>query len=285
MIWIVNNCALLIMGTIAGIMGISFYSRNKGSTGHIRSYIFFYGVLSAVWCLSYAVLGVTADLSVCPYLRIPGLIAINGFLMNEVVLVTEMAQLGKRSALCIRVSALVVSLIDLVIYSDKEVDIFVREDGYTRWYANIDRSFSRGVHGAYEVLMFLLLFILAIIWFRRTKLKRSRKFLSILIVANFSLIFATIPDTVLPVFGLPGVATSGLGGAICTIVMWYGAIVLNSFDVSVGNITARLFDFIEAGVIVFNTDRHIAIINAYAEKHLADGKKNCVTFSASVKRT
>ncbi len=280
-IWIVNNCALLIMGTIAGIMGISFYSRNRGSAGHIRSYIFFYGVLSAVWCLSYAVLGVTYDLSFCPYIRIPGLIAINGFLMNEVVLVTEMAQLGKRSALCVRVGALAMSLTDLLVYSDKEVDIFVREDGYTRWYANIDKSFNRHIHGAYEVLMFALLLILAIIWFRRTKLKRSRRFLTILIVANFSLIFATIPDTVLPAFGLPGVATSGLGGAACTIVMWYGAIVLNSFDVSVGNITARLFDFIEAGVIVFDTDRHIAIVNAYAENHLAGDRKEelCDLFS------
>ena len=273
MIWIANNCALLIMGTIAGIMGISFYLRNKGTAGHIRSYIFFYGVFSAVWCLSYAVLGVTSDLSVCPYIRIPGLIAINAFLMNEVVLVTEMALLGKRSALCVRVGALAMSLTDLLVYSDKDVDIFVREDGYTRWYANTEMSFERGVHSVYEAAMFLLLLILAIIWFRRTKLKRSRKFLSILIVANFSLIFATIPDTVLPALGLPGVATSGLGGAIFTMVMWYGAIVLNSFDVSVGNITARLLDFIEAGVIVFNTDRHIEIINAYAENHLARGRK------------
>ena len=273
MIWIVNNCALLIMGTIAAIVGISFYFRNRGTAGHIRSYILCYGVLSSVWCFSYAVLGLTADLSLCPYIRIPGLIAINCFLMNEVVLVTEMAQLGKRSALCLRVCALAASVTDLVVYSDRELDIFVRKDGYTRWFANSGKEFNRNIHTMYEVLMFLMLLILAIIWFRRTKLKRSRKFLSILIVANFSLIFATIPDTVLPIFGLPGVATSGLGGAACTIVMWYGATVLNSFDVSVGNITARLFDFIEAGVIVFDTDRHIAIINAYAENRLAGGEK------------
>ncbi len=85
----------------------------------------------------------------------------------------------------------------------------------------------------------------------------------------------------IPNFGLSGVATSGLGSAACTIVIWYGATILNSFDVSVGNITARLFDFIEAGIIVFDTDRHIAIINAYAENHLASGRKEelCDLFS------
>ena len=95
MIWIINNCALLIMGTIAAIMGISFYWRNKATSGNIRYYILFYGVFSAIWCLSYAVLGVTTNLSLCPYLRIPGLIAIYAFMINEVFLTTEMAEIPK----------------------------------------------------------------------------------------------------------------------------------------------------------------------------------------------
>ena len=39
MIWIVNNCALLILGTIAGVMGVSFYLRNSSSAGNIRHYM------------------------------------------------------------------------------------------------------------------------------------------------------------------------------------------------------------------------------------------------------
>ncbi|MCR5148563.1 MAG: response regulator [Eubacterium sp.] len=281
MIWIVNNCALLIMGTIAGIMGISFYMRAKDSAGHIRSYIFFYGILSAIWCYSYAVLGMTIDTSICPYLRIPGLIAIDTFLMNELVLVTEMAALKKNTSLWVRVSGAVLSVIDLLVFSDTRVDIFVRGEGYTRWEANPEMSFNRAIHGVYEALMFLILLVIAIVWFRKTKLKRLRKFLAILIAANFSIIFFTIPDSLFPVIGLPGLTTSGLGAAVCTIVIWYGATALNSFDVSVGNITKRLFDFIEAGVIVFDTERKISIMNNYAENRLVkDGKRNlCDMFS------
>jgi len=273
MIWIVNNCALLILGTIAGVMGVSFYLRNSSSAGNIRHYMLFYGVFSALWCLSYAVLGVMQDISLCPYIRVVGLIAIDSFLMNEVFLATEMAGIGKRASVIIRISAAVISIIDLLVFSNREVDIFVREDGYTRWYANSEIQFGRSVHNVYEVLMFLVLFTLAIIWLKKTRLKRSRKFMLYLFMANFSLLFFTIPDTVFPNFGLPGVATSGIGGAVCTIVMWYGAIIANSFNVSVGNITHRLFDFIEAGVIVFDTDRHIAIMNAYAENHLSGEKR------------
>ncbi len=273
MIWIVNNCALLIMGTVAGAFGVSFYVRNRNSNGNIRYYMLVYGIFSALWCFSYAALGMSPSLSVCPYLRIPGLIAIDAFLLNEVFVVTEMAGLGKRASWALRISFLALSVADLLIFSDTRVDIFVRGDGYTRWYADPAMQFNRNVHSVYEAMMFASLLIVAIIWLRKTRIRRSRKFLAILFAANFSLVFFTIPDSVFPNFGLPGVATSGIGGAVCTIVIWYGATVVNSFDISVGNITERLFDFIEAGVIVFDTDRSIAIMNAYAENHLGAGGK------------
>ena len=271
MIWIINNCALLILGTIAGVMGVSFYMRNKSSTGNIRYYMLFYGVFSALWCISYAVIGVSPDLSLCAGIRIVGLIAIDGFLINETFIVTEMAGIRKRTAMFIHIVVCMMSVADILIYSHKDVDNFVREDGYTRWFANPEMQFNRTIHNTYEILMFVLLFVLALIWMKKTKLKRSRRFLSILIIANFSILFFTIPDTLFPAIGLPGIATSGIGSAVCTIVMWYGANVINSFDVSVGNITHRLFNFIEAGVIVFDTDRHISIMNAYAENCLSAG--------------
>ena len=272
MIWIINNCALLILGTIAGVMGVSFYMRNKDSSGNIRYYMLFYGVFSALWCLSYGILGVSTDQTLCEIIRILGLIAIDAFLINETFLATEMAGLAKRPALLIRTASAVLSAVDLLIFSNPDVDIFIREDGYTRWFANPEMKMSRYVHTVFEVVMFLQLFSLALVWLKRCKYKRSRRFLYILITANFSILLFTIPDTVFPLLGLPGVATSGIGGAVCTIVVWYGAIVLNSFDVSVSNITHRLFGFIEAGVIVFDTDRKIAIMNAYAQNCLPVGK-------------
>ena len=273
MIWIINNCALFILGTIAAVMGVSFYIRNRGANGNIRYYILFYGVFSALWCISYGVLGVVTDLSLCAIIRTFGLVAIDGFLINEMFIATEMSGVNKRVSLGMRVFSFVLSAVDLAMYSDKDLDIFVREDGYTKWYANPDMQFNRNVHSMYEALMFLTLFILALIWLNRTRTKRSRKFMSILIAANFSLLFFAIPDTIFPILGLPGVATSGIGGAVCTMVVWYGATVLVSFDLSVGNITERLFDFIEAGVIVFDTNRHIALMNAYAENRMPHSKK------------
>ena len=65
---------------------------------------------------------------------------------------------------------------------------------------------------------------------------------------------------------MPAISTSGLGAAACTIVMWYGATQLNSFDIRTGNIKDRLFDFLEAGIIILDTDFKIALVNRYASQ-------------------
>ncbi|MBQ7677538.1 MAG: response regulator, partial [Lachnospiraceae bacterium] len=75
--------------------------------------------------------------------------------------------------------------------------------------------------------------------------------------------------TYLPAMGQHAVSTSGIGGALCAIVMWYGAIRLNAFDIRMGYVKDRLFDFVEAGIIVFDVDRRIAMLNRFSKK-LAD---------------
>ncbi|MBQ9382896.1 MAG: hypothetical protein IJT87_01545 [Ruminiclostridium sp.] len=116
MIWILNNCVLLIAGTLACVLGVSFYVRNRSSNGNIRYYILLYGIFSALWCFCYAALGMTSELSVCPYLRIPGLVAIDAFLINEVFVVTEMAGIKKRPSMILRILFILISLVDLIVF-------------------------------------------------------------------------------------------------------------------------------------------------------------------------
>jgi FtsH-binding integral membrane protein len=105
-----------------------------------------------------------------------------------------------------------------------------------------------------------------------TELKRMKRFLMILCIANFGLIAFCLPDTFMPMLGLPSVSTSGFGAAVCTIVVWYGATQLNSFDIRMGNITEKLFEFIDAGIIVFNTDREMVMENRYSRQFLDSTK-------------
>nr|MCR5587129.1 response regulator [Lachnospiraceae bacterium] len=260
--WIVN-CILIIVGAIAGVMGVSFYIRNRKSTGNIKLYICFYGVFSALWCLSYALVGMSYDLSLCDDFRKVGCFFINAFLVTEVFLVAEMSAAETVFINNAKVFSIIISIIDYLLYSKSGIDVFYRLSGYTSWKANSEFAFNRRIHGLYILLIFLSLIYFGIIWIINNKFKRLRHFLVLAFISNFILLFFTIPDTLLPSLGHYAVSTSGIGAASCAIVMWYGATQLSSFDIRMGNIKDNIFDFIETGIIVFDLNRKTAIVNEY----------------------
>lgn len=253
-----------MMGTLAAVFGISFYIRNRETSNGIRLNILFYGLTSALWCIAYGLIGFTADLDVCNALRKIGLLGIIGFLLTETFMVTAIPGIGRRTAGITRAVAVILSLIDYYFFSKSGVDQYTRHDGWTSWQTNPDMHIYKTIHNCYVLAMFLILFSLAMVWVRHNRLRRLKRFLGILIFSNFNLLFFAIPDTVLPEFGIQGVSTSGIGAAVCTIVVWYGASRLNSFDISSGNIKDKLFDFLEVGVVVFDMERKVAMKNRYA---------------------
>ncbi len=261
--WMIN-CILLIVGTVASVCGISFYFRNKEASGYIRFYICSYGLSAGVWCFFFALIGFSNDLELCYSLRKAGLVGVVGFLVTETFLVTDISGARKSVAKAFKIFAVVAGIVDYFVFSQNAVDIFVRKNGWTTWVANSDGSFNRHVHSFYVVITFLILFSFGIVWMKKNTVKRLRRFLYIVFAANFTLLFFTLPDTFLPAMGKEAVSTSGIGAALCAIVMWYGATQLGSFDIRTGNIKDRIFDFLEAGVIVLDVNKKAAIMNRYS---------------------
>ncbi|MCR5625348.1 MAG: response regulator [Lachnospiraceae bacterium] len=270
---IIVNYILLIIGTIAGVMGISFFFRNRISAGNIRLYICACGVFSALWCLSYGIIGMTYELEYCDYIRKLGVFSINAFLTTEVFLVSEMSAAKKVFVRNAKVFCLVISIVDFVFYSKNGMDLYYRMNGYTTWKANNDYGLIRKLHGIYILLIFLTLIYFGITWIISNKVKRLRHFLAFVFLSNFILLFFTVPDTLLPAIGQYGVPTSGIGAATCAIVMWYGATQLSSFDIRMGNIKEKIFDFIETGIIIFDINQKSALVNDYV-RHSEDYNEN-----------
>ncbi len=277
--WIIN-CVLLVIGTVAAVMGISFYWRNKEAEGKMRNYICALGISSAIWCLTYGIIGITEELSICDPLRSIGVISITAFLTSEAFLVTEVSDAGRRAVRATRAFSLIISVLDIIVYGCFGVDTFMRLEGRTTWVANPEFAFNRRVHSLYILLMFLLLITYGIIWVKKNKVKRLRHFLTMVFAANFALLFFSLPDTFLPEQGYPAVATSGIGAAACAIVMWYGAIRLSSFDIRMGSLKDKVFDFIDAGIVVFDLSGRAALFNRYATEKIKDCGKGGHTLDA-----
>lgn len=261
----VMSCLLLIIGTVAGVCGTSFYLRNREAVGSIRLYIFSYGISAAIWCIFFGCIGFCEDPDVCVLLRRIGDVGVDAFLVTETFLITSISGAGERSSAVFRILSVIAGVADHFVFSQDNVSTFVRENGWTTWLANPEGAFARVIHTVYIVFTFLVLFSFGLIWIKNNKAQRLRRFLKMVFVANFTMLFFTIPDTFFPAMGLPAIPTSGMGAAVCFMVIWYGATQLSSFDLRMGNIRDRVFDFIETGVIVFDTKRRIAVINRFAD--------------------
>ena len=262
--WI-SSCLLLIIGTVAAVCGISFFVRNREASGSIRLYIFSYGISAAIWCIFFGCIGFCEDFEMCYIFRKIADVGVDVFLITETFLVTHISGAGKKPVRAFRLLSVIAGAVDYYFFSQNNVSSFVRENGWTTWTANPEGAFSRNVHTVYIAFTFLVLFSFGIIWFRNNKAKRLRNFLKIVFIANFAMLSFTVPDTFFPAMGLSAIPTSGIGAAVCVIVIWYGATQLSSFDLRMGNIRDRVFDFIETGVIVFDTDHRIAVVNRFAD--------------------
>ena len=161
--WIIN-CLLLMLGTVSATLGISFYARNSQAANKIRFYILFYGIFSAVWCICYGVIGIMDNLDTCEMLRKVGVIGVDGFLLTEVFLVSEMSGLKRGIIRVVRIGATLISVVDYFWFAQSKVDTFIRERAWTTWQANPDGQLNRTIHTIYIVLIFLILISLGISW-------------------------------------------------------------------------------------------------------------------------
>lgn len=264
------SCILIGVGTVAAVMGVSFYWRNIKYEKETSFILLMYGISSSIWCYCYGVIGLCWDFELCNNIRILGILAVDVFVMTEVFMGCKLANLPRGIDITIKVIMYIVTFIDWILFGHKDVDIYVRVGNWTTWDENPAYAINRNFHNAYVGLCTVLLLLLAIIWVRKGQIKREYRFVKLLYFANFLFLFCSFPDTFLPALGKHAFSTSGLGAAICTIVVWYGAVQLNYFDIRMGNIAENFLNFIDAGIIVFDMNKNIAIVNDYCKKILTE---------------
>ncbi|MCR5099187.1 MAG: response regulator [Lachnospiraceae bacterium] len=277
--FVIINCLLLMAGAISAVFGISFFWRNKGTSDNLRIYILLYGISSAGWCIGYGFIGILDDFAVCAVIRRFAILCFDLFMINETFMGTEAAGLKKRPSIIVRILTLALSVADYIIFGIRDVNVFFRQGPWTTWYADPVYAFNRNFHSVYLVIMFSVLITIWYIWLKRAEIKRIKSFLYMFFIANLSLIAFGLPDTFLPMVGLPAVPASGFGGAVCTIAIWVGATRLNSFNIRMGNIMTRLFEFLEVGIIALTPDKKIGMVNRYAANLMDRDGESCQDIS------
>ena len=270
--WIIN-CILLSIGTLAALLGINFYVRSKEADGNVRSYLMACGIFAAAWCIGYGTVGISPDISACGNIRKLAVFGVCGFLASETLLITDMSGVRKGIVKTVKSVAIIAAVVDFFIYSANGVDAFLRVEGRTTWLANPEYALYRKCHLVYMLFSILTMLSFGIIWIKNQKLKRFRHFLYLILGANLLMFLFSLPDTFITARGGYAVPTSGIGAALCVILMWYGAMQLNFFDIRTGNVKDRIFDFLEAGILVFDVNRRIALLNHYGKKLVSNSEE------------
>lgn len=265
--WIWINCILLMLGALLQAVGFNYFNRHKKYSRKTARYIYLYNVTSAAWCISYGAIGMMTNFKAAAIVRIIGIFATDAFFVNEIFFISGMYH-KKGENLFVRVFTLALSIADFILFSNRSANIFYREKNWTSWFFNQDYIYLRNIHSFYIFMVFLILLVIGIEWFRTVTLRRQKKFLIMLFFANLILYIFSLPDLLLPSLHLKAIPISGFGAAGCSIVVVYAATTLNSFGIRMGNITSKLYDFIDVGVIAFDREHRIVLANPYARKSL-----------------
>ena len=267
--WNCFSCFLIALGVLAATFGCSFYLRsNKNSK--TRIHMLWYGLSAGVWCICYGLMGVCGSLELAGKIRYAGVVAVDSFIAADLFLLIEVVDIKKSIATVEKILMVIACASDAFFFSNPNVDKMVFRGNWITWYA-ADGVFGRYYHSGAVMFCFALMLITGLAWAYTNQLRRQKKFIQLAFACNFILMFFTLPDTFLVMLDHFAVPTSGIGAAVCTFVMWYGAEKLDAFNIEMGNISKNIYDFVDSGICVFSLDNHLELYNPYAGKILAEG--------------
>lgn len=259
------NLVLIIFATLALAAGLSF-SLQRGGVLYLRIYTLIFATLLALMCGGYALMGF-APVEIANLPRVVGLFGIDAFLVAEFsYLLFDMKIRPSLRPVLVSIGG-VFMLLDMFVYGNKNVHLYMRHDGYTTF--EIVRISPHIFHYVYIGVVIVTLCAFAFFWVRGMHLRRERVFAARVISANFFSLFAAIPHLLhnelsvkYPTFGF-------CAGFVLVFFIWYfSAKKQNSAVASVENVSREVFSMIDVPILIFDLAGVINLCNPAAEREL-----------------
>lgn len=259
------NISLIILATIVASGAISYFTRETGNWRH-RISMLVMGFFVTIWCLGFALMGLTGQQDFAYMARTIGIIGANFFLITEFVFVLHISDAFSRSRGIIAAILACVGLLDTIFFSQRTMVTFLRNQYRTCYYAR--EGLARNLHYLFYVILFLSMFAVEARWFIHSRLRRDKLIIVTLIIANGILVVSLFPDSILPLYGRASFPSSCYGAFLCYMAIWYVSTQLNAFNISVRNLSNYIYQYVNASILVFDNDHKLAMANNYARKFL-----------------
>ena len=249
------NSSVLILGTVAGICGISFYVREK-EMGSLRVCIMLMGIFAALWCYGYGMMGMYTQLPNIAIARAVGMFSIIGYLgalLNLIIYLINMPMVYRKILTLCYIIYGMSDFIIMVKYSDHQ---YIRVGGRTAYY--IADGFATSYHKIFLVIAMAVLFGIGFIWISNCN---AKNLILVIILAHVCLVVSTAPDTLLPAFGLPSFPSTCYGVVFAYCILWYNCVHNNAFRITLQNVSTYVYQAMNVNILVFDMDKKLYMTN------------------------
>lgn len=170
---------------------------------------------------------------------------------------------------------IVLSVGDWVIFGLAPIHEYIQIHGRTAYYTKM----SPVVYYHYVYITFYLVFCILLVYlsFKKNALKRQHMFVLKIVLVNLVMFLLALPDTLLPLFGIPSYPSSGIGVTIAFIGTIFWTTKENTFHISKSNIIDAIYNEANIAIIALDDAGNMDSCNGYAKNMLSieegrDGK-------------
>ena len=262
------NLLLLAIAAFELAFGIFFRVREKEKS-YARTFIPFFTLFAVMVCGGYSMMGFSPDDG--PKAFIPRFIGFSGI---DALMLTELSFLLFDINIKKIVKYIVIgicslfSLFDLIIYGNENVCTFeMRDDCYTVFKIADKEAYL--FHYAFLIVTSILLFVLFYFWYKSKTIKREKRFVNRIIMANCIVNLAILIDVAGSSFSEKYPAFFSCISSAFYYLIWMVAIHRKlSFSMTLENVSKGIFDTIQVPILIFSDDGKVSLYNPYAQKTL-----------------
>ena len=270
MLPVLYNIIQIIVGTIAGTMGIYYFATERESLMH-RVFICLLGITAAMLNIAYPVLGFSVDEKTAIMARQIGLMGIDLYLAFLILmLIFEWTEEIKYRVFWILFYLGLVG-VDCYYFGKAGVNKIVRYINYTT-YVRIDSAANRN-HYAIIAFFIISLFVTAIHWYRTRTYIRDKRFAVMSMITHCLIAIASVPDALSNAFDVPisiiktnPMFLIGIAYAMAFIIYCYSTYKHSFFSITMNSVSSVLFDAVAAAVMVYYPYGEMALANNVARR-------------------
>lgn len=255
------SIALIIMATIGFVYGYDYIKREQRK-GIISWCLLLTGILVFCWNFGYGMMGLCQNYEICYGWRRLAQFGVCFFLLVETVYVREITGTFRRHFAPVLLLLTIFAILNFFLVSDSSVVNFYSYKGRTAYSSN--PAPARLYQGFFIAVIMILLVSMAIYWYCHLTLRREKELVIMLFFSHFSLVFAMIPDTILPTLGYTSIPVSGVGAFICYLFNVYVVEKLSAFDLSAQSVNDFIYHNAENSILFFDTRHKLIMSNEYA---------------------